>query len=227
MVKPYGSQYGFSNLSRQILETPQGRLTVTDLYLAHFLGANGDATLLNAADETPGSDATALLPAAAKANAAIFMMPDGARRSTAQVVKLIRDRFTDKIDRYASSETVMNNAAPRASRPAPSVAAPAGDFGNFDIRQAHAGGRISPVNYLVMDQLMRLIAAIPMSPPDDGSDDDPFQPLSSGSLSVQDWANAMNKSVTLVPQNAPARPAATRAYGSDSVESRRKLNGII
>jgi hypothetical protein len=266
MVKRYGSQYGFADLSRQILETPSGRLTVTDaaaekrilalrqdpeasalmaaefardnaaslegslghmpdaseLYLAHFLGANGAATLLNTATHSPSRDAEDVLPAAAKANPSIFTTTDGAPRSAAQVVQLIRDRFTGQMNRYAAADTVVSDASPVSTpqeQTLPSSAATQAT-GKLDLRQALAGGEPgrSPVSAMIMDQLMRLISSNPMVPAEDEEEnDDPLsRPLNAGGLRSTDWAEAMAK--RMAPETAPqalqqpqARPAA-RAY---------------
>jgi len=290
MVKRYGSQYGLSELSRQILETPSGRLTVTDaaaekrilalrndpeasalmaaeyardnaatlegaighapdaaeLYLAHFLGANGASSLLNTATHTPGRDASDVLPAAAKANPSIFTAADGDPRSAAQVVQLIRDRFTGQMNRYASADTVVSDASPmpEASR-APYAYAPSGPSGanasgKLDLRQALAGGALgrSPVSAMIMDQLIRLISSDPMMSVDEEDENaDPLErPLSSGGLRSTDWAQAMARNIA--PQAAPqpitqagaqpaARPAA-RAYDeADATGGSRAVNDVI
>lgn len=264
MVKRYGGQYGFADLSRQILETPSGKLTVTDanaekrilalrqdpetsglmaaeyardnaaalegaighvpdstdLYLAHFLGPSGAASLLNAATATPARDAADVVPAAAKANPAVFTTPDGDPRSAADVVNLIRGRFTTQMNRYAAADTMASDAAPTAPVPVPTTAssmgAASGGFSKFDISQALAGNTNgqSPANLMMLDQLIHMITAEPMNPSDDSDDDskdkDPFRPLSSASLRGSDWADAVSRAIAATPATAPgAAPTAT------------------
>jgi hypothetical protein len=277
MVKRYGSQYGFADLSRQILETPSGKLTVTDaaaekriqalrqdpetsglmaaeyardnaaalesaldrapdaadLYLAHFLGPNGAVTLLNAEAQTPGREAADVVPAAARANPAVFTAADGAPRTVAQVVKLIRDRFSTQMNRFAAADTVMSDTPAIGPSPAAPVATPPSaraSNGALDFRSALGGdpGR-SPVSAMIMDQLIRLIASGPMMPAvEDEDEDDEFRPLSSGGFRGGDWADVMSRA--FAPQaTAPTPPEpAARAY-NDAAEPAppRALNDTI
>lgn len=63
-----------------------------ELYLAHFLGAEGASRFLGALAETPDSSAAALLPTAAAANRGVFY--DGGRpRSLAEVFDRFAARF--------------------------------------------------------------------------------------------------------------------------------------
>ncbi|PEQ14726.1 transglycosylase [Novosphingobium sp. PC22D] len=61
-----------------------------ELYLGHFLGAQGASRFLGALASDPGQSAAALLPSAAGANRAIFYAPGGAARSVEGVMNLIR-----------------------------------------------------------------------------------------------------------------------------------------
>ncbi len=63
-----------------------------DLYLAHFLGADGARKFLTAWQTDPQQAAAPLLPEAARANPGIFFAPDGSARS----VDAIRARFASK-----------------------------------------------------------------------------------------------------------------------------------
>jgi len=58
--------------------------TAGELYAAHFLGPQGSAKLIEAAQATPGATAAHLFPEAARANKAIFFS-DGKPNSVAQV----------------------------------------------------------------------------------------------------------------------------------------------
>lgn len=64
----------------------------SELYLAHFLGAEGATRFLGALGQNPDESAAAILPRAARANRAIFYEPGGAPRSVAGVMEVIRGR---------------------------------------------------------------------------------------------------------------------------------------
>lgn len=63
-----------------------------ELYLAHFLGAEGASQFLGALGQNPDGSAAAVLPRAARANQAIFYAANGAPRSLAEVMGVIRGR---------------------------------------------------------------------------------------------------------------------------------------
>lgn len=63
----------FANANQRYLEgSVDGEIGSTELYLAHFLGAKGAATFLNARNATPDRPAAELFPAAARANRSVF-----------------------------------------------------------------------------------------------------------------------------------------------------------
>ena len=85
----------FAADNRDYLQSRLGRpVASVDLYLAHFLGAAGAARFLNAHDSDSSASAAAVLPAAARANRAVFFNHDGSARSLAE----IRDRFAARIN---------------------------------------------------------------------------------------------------------------------------------
>jgi hypothetical protein len=66
--------------------------TQSELYMAHFLGADGAGKLISAVARQPDATAAAVFPAAAAANRSIFY--DGARpRSVAEVYGKLDTRF--------------------------------------------------------------------------------------------------------------------------------------
>lgn len=69
-----------------------------ELYLAHFLGSGGAGQLLSAIQSDPGQSAPALLPAAAAANRSIFYDAQGAPRSVAGVMEVIRAKVAGAMD---------------------------------------------------------------------------------------------------------------------------------
>lgn len=86
----------------------------SELYLAHFLGAGGARQFLSALNEDPGQSAAALLPAAASANRSIFYDGQGAPRSVAGVMELMRGKV------FAA----MDGSAPPPLSDYPAAAAP-------------------------------------------------------------------------------------------------------
>lgn len=65
----------------------------SELYVAHFLGADGAAKFLSALGTNPDQPAAGLLPKAASANRSIFYDDGGNPRSVAAVMGLIRGRM--------------------------------------------------------------------------------------------------------------------------------------
>jgi len=64
-----------------------------ELYLAHFLGADGAARLINAVNRQPRANAAALFPAAAAANRSIFYEDNGRASTAAAVYGRLTNRF--------------------------------------------------------------------------------------------------------------------------------------
>lgn len=179
------------------LEDALGRLPDSaDLYLAHFLGASGASDILGAAQDTPDTAAAALLPAAAKANRSIFYTPDGAARSAAEVVALVRERFTTQMDRFAEA---ADTAAP--ATPDTAVAeTPRAKSRAARVSVANAMHRMAETNtttrklmeMMVLEEMAKLIAMRPMSMVEDEEDQDIFSQLvSPAGLQGQDFAAAL------------------------------------
>lgn len=78
-----------ATLTAHLGRTPDG----AELYLAHFLGADGANRFLDTLSANPQASAAALLPQAAGSNRAIFYDAAGAPRSVADVMQTIRNRF--------------------------------------------------------------------------------------------------------------------------------------
>lgn len=89
-----------------------------ELYLAHFLGADGAAKFLSALDTDPAQSAAALLPKAAGANHAIFFSGN-APRSVGAVMELLRSKMDAAMGGAAlpgaTSFTASTAAAPAFS----------------------------------------------------------------------------------------------------------------
>ncbi|WP_458760472.1 lytic transglycosylase domain-containing protein [Afipia sp. TerB] len=69
------------------------RPTDGELYIAHFMGANGAARLITGAQSNPNASALAFFPAAAAANRPIFYNRDGSPRSVSQVYSVLTSRY--------------------------------------------------------------------------------------------------------------------------------------
>lgn len=83
-----------ANDNRAALATTLGRdPDNAELYLAHFLGADGASRFLAGLAGNPEASAAALLPKAAAANRTIFYDRSGAARSLGAVMALLRSRL--------------------------------------------------------------------------------------------------------------------------------------
>jgi hypothetical protein len=80
----------------------------SELYIAHFLGVDGAAKLIGAAEAAPNANAAALFPQAAAANRNIFYDSNGRARSVGEVYGRIAARFA------AARATTLDPAADNA-----------------------------------------------------------------------------------------------------------------
>ncbi len=64
-----------------------------ELYIAHFLGAKGAATLIGQSEQRPGVTAASVFPNAARANRSIFFDKEGRPRNVAEVSSTLSNRF--------------------------------------------------------------------------------------------------------------------------------------
>ncbi len=94
----------------------------TELYLAHFLGAEGATRFLRAEQADPSAAAAALLPKAAAANRGIFYRPDGGARSLGEVHALIGAKMDAALRQDAGRGGALPPPAQWAAGP---VSAPA------------------------------------------------------------------------------------------------------
>jgi hypothetical protein len=75
-----------------------------EIYLGHVLGSGGASQLLQAVRTTPNQAASDLLPAAARANQALFEAPDGTQYTVTQFMQHLRNRVARA---YAAQGSVM------------------------------------------------------------------------------------------------------------------------
>lgn len=111
------AEYTLDN-KHQLAATVGGSIGSTELYLAHFLGAGGASTFLNALHATPHAEAAALLPQAADANPAVFYDKKGKALSLQAVYQTIAKSFAASPATVAAPSTIA--AATPAMFPIPS-----------------------------------------------------------------------------------------------------------
>lgn len=120
-----------------------------ELYLAHFLGVGGATRFLSAMAASPGMAASELLPAAARANRAIFTdRKTGNPRSLEQVFALLRSRFEGA--GQAPSPTSLLRSLTRA---APAPASPSVGASAVTGADAETARRAAQAAYLLLAQL--------------------------------------------------------------------------
>lgn len=103
-----------ANDNRAELQTSLGRAPdPAELYLAHFLGAEGAKTFLAALSADPGQSAAGLMPKAAAANRTIFFA-GGAPRSLGGVMDLIRGKVASALEGNPAAPPYAQAAAPIA-----------------------------------------------------------------------------------------------------------------
>ena len=93
----------------------------TELYLAHFLGAEGARRFITAHNSDPSASAAALFPEAAAANRGVFYA-GGAPRSLGEVREFFADKLGETGGGYVPSGG--NSWPPAFAAPAPAPAAP-------------------------------------------------------------------------------------------------------
>ena len=111
----------------------------SELYLAHFLGADGASKFLTAMASNPDQSAAALLPKAAASNAAIFFDGNGQARSLAQMMALLRGKMDSALQAEGAAGLETGYAA--QAMPVPVVSAAAEDAGGGPIARQFAAAR--------------------------------------------------------------------------------------
>jgi hypothetical protein len=126
------------------------RPTDGELYMAHFLGVGGAATLINSAVDNPQASAAKMFPSAAAANRSIFYDRQGNARSVSDVYAVVNARYSGAADSSATQTALaMYGASPttQVASAAPATAsgqaAPTLDSASFlsqipDVRNAAA-----------------------------------------------------------------------------------------
>ena len=104
-----------TNENKKTLQTEVGgKIGSTELYLAHFLGANGAATFLNTMHDQPNAKAADYLPTAAASNPSVFYTKTGQPRTLSQIYQHFAQKF-DAAPSAPSSTTMMAANSPSLS----------------------------------------------------------------------------------------------------------------
>ena len=102
----------FSKKQKSQIEKSTGREAgMTDMYMAHFLGAGGASKFLKAKDKDPTQSAAALDPAAAKANKNIYYNKEGKERSVQEVYDLMDQKVKKQSARVDAGKVNADVAA--------------------------------------------------------------------------------------------------------------------
>ena len=91
-----GAAYIKDNMKQ--LQGVKSNLTATDMYIAHFMGANGAKNFLKAMAQNPSGNAAAMFPPAAAANKNIFYTSNGRPRTLAAIYKLFQYKMGEKME---------------------------------------------------------------------------------------------------------------------------------
>jgi hypothetical protein len=102
----------FSKKQKAQIEKSTGREAgMTDMYMAHFLGAGGASKFLKAKDKDPTQSAAALDPAAAKANKNIYYNKEGKERSVQEVYDLMDKKVKAQSEKVEKGKVNADVAA--------------------------------------------------------------------------------------------------------------------
>lgn len=116
-----------------------------ELYLAHFLGAEGAGKFLAALQSDAGQSAAALLPRAASANQSTFYAENGAPRSVGEVMALLRGKVAGAMGEAGAMPVLPAMATQLAAR------APGGPLAQEFAAAAGAAGAASPLSATLRD----------------------------------------------------------------------------
>ncbi len=94
----------FARANKDQVEKALGhKASSTDLYLAHFLGAQGATEMVKTVENAGSTKAADLLPQAAAANHSVFYDSNGDAKTVAQIYKSFADKIEHKISQYSES----------------------------------------------------------------------------------------------------------------------------
>jgi hypothetical protein len=94
----------FAKANKDEVERALGRkANPTDLYLAHFLGAQGATAMVKTVTSAGATPAADLLPQAAAANHAVFYDNNGDAKTVAEIYRSFADKIERQISQYSES----------------------------------------------------------------------------------------------------------------------------
>lgn len=94
----------FARSNKDEVERALGRpANPTDLYLAHFLGAQGATQMLKSVASAGSTSAADLMPQAAAANRTVFYDSNGDAKSVAQIYRNFADKIERQISQYSNA----------------------------------------------------------------------------------------------------------------------------
>ncbi|HVJ51395.1 MAG TPA: transglycosylase SLT domain-containing protein [Aliidongia sp.] len=94
----------FAHANKTEVERALGRpANSTDLYLAHFLGAQGATDFVKQITHDGSAKAAEILPQAAAANKSVFYDSNGDAKTVAQIYRSFSDKIERQISQYASA----------------------------------------------------------------------------------------------------------------------------
>ena len=123
-----------------------------ELYIAHFLGADGAGKLINGASKHPRASAAAMFPHAAAANRSIFYDAAGRARSVGEVYGKLTRLFDSVRDVTFAQRGVIDVGGATPSTAAPPLLPP-----------VTVG--VAPVKAVPIERAVRVVAAAPPVPP--------------------------------------------------------------
>lgn len=167
-----------------------------ELYIAHFLGADGAGKLISGASKNPHAKASAMFPHAAAANRNIFYDKTGRARSVGEVYGKLARLFDSARD-VAVAQRGVNDVVGTTQQPASAPPLP----------PPVTVGR-APVKAVPAERLVRMAAAAPPVPP--APIPLPAPPVPSASILSPDTAGvtqAFAQASEKLPPPPPARPS--------------------
>lgn len=98
--------------NKQDVERNLGRpASATDLYLAHFLGAQGATDFVKKVEHDGTTKAADLLPQAAAANRSVFYETSGEAKTVSEIYRNFSAKIEGQIRQYAHAEGIEQNTA--------------------------------------------------------------------------------------------------------------------
>jgi hypothetical protein len=101
------------------------RPTDAELYMAHFMGADGAAKLISSAEENPQASGPQLFPNAAAANPSIFYNSSGQPRSVSEVYSVLTSRYAAAANSSATQSAMVSAGGAASTTAVANAAAPA------------------------------------------------------------------------------------------------------